>query len=58
MPLLSLECISTYYGDARVLTDVSLDLEDGEIATIMASAYHTKTLAGTDNSDAVGHHAP
>jgi len=26
-------------------------LEDGEIATIMASAYHTKTLAGTDNSD-------
>jgi glutamine---fructose-6-phosphate transaminase (isomerizing) len=26
-------------------------LEDGEIATITASAYHTKTLTGTDNSD-------
>jgi glutamine---fructose-6-phosphate transaminase (isomerizing) len=26
-------------------------LEDGEIATITASAYHTKTLAGTENSD-------
>jgi glutamine---fructose-6-phosphate transaminase (isomerizing) len=26
-------------------------LEDGEVATITASAYHTKTLAGTDNSD-------
>ena len=25
-------------------------LEDGEVATITASAYHTKTLAGTDNS--------
>ena len=26
-------------------------LEDGEIATITASAYHTRTLTGTDNSD-------
>ena len=26
-------------------------LEDGEVATITASAYHTKTLAGADNSD-------
>jgi glutamine---fructose-6-phosphate transaminase (isomerizing) len=26
-------------------------LEDGEVATITASAYHTKTLTGTDNSD-------
>jgi len=26
-------------------------LEDGEIATITATAYHTKTLTGTDNSD-------
>jgi glutamine---fructose-6-phosphate transaminase (isomerizing) len=25
-------------------------LEDGEVATITASAYHTKTLSGTDNS--------
>jgi glutamine---fructose-6-phosphate transaminase (isomerizing) len=25
-------------------------LEDGEVATITASAYHTKTLAGADNS--------
>jgi glutamine---fructose-6-phosphate transaminase (isomerizing) len=26
-------------------------LEDGEVATITASAYHTSTLTGTDNSD-------
>jgi len=26
-------------------------LEDGEIATITANAYHTKTLTGTDSSD-------
>ncbi len=37
MPLLSLERISSYYGDARALADVSLDVEDGEIVAVIGS---------------------
>jgi len=37
MPLLSLERISSYHGDARALADVSLDVEDGEIVAVIGS---------------------
>ena len=43
MPLLRLERISSYYGDARALADVSLDLEDGEIVAVIGSNGAGKT---------------
>jgi branched-chain amino acid transport system ATP-binding protein len=43
MPLLSLERISSYYGDARALADVSLEVGDGEIVAVIGSNGAGKT---------------
>jgi len=43
MPLLSLEHISSYYGEARALADVSLEVEDGEIVAVIGSNGAGKT---------------
>jgi len=43
MPLLSLERISSYYGEARALADVSLKVEDGEIVAVIGSNGAGKT---------------
>jgi len=43
MPLLSLERISSYYGEARALADVSLEVEDGEIVAVIGSNGAGKT---------------
>lgn len=43
MPLLSLECISSYYGDARALADVSLEVGEGEIVAVIGSNGAGKT---------------
>ena len=43
MPLLSLERISSYYGEARALADVSLDVEEGEIVAVIGSNGAGKT---------------
>ncbi len=43
MPLLSLERISSYYGEARALADVSLEVADGEIVAVIGSNGAGKT---------------
>ena len=43
MPLLSLERISSYYGDARALADISLEVGDGEIVAVVGSNGAGKT---------------
>ena len=43
MPLLSLERISSYYGEARALADVSLDVDEGEIVAVIGSNGAGKT---------------
>jgi branched-chain amino acid transport system ATP-binding protein len=43
MPLLSLERISSYYGDTRALADVSLEVGDGEIVAVIGSNGAGKT---------------
>ena len=43
MPLLSLERVSSYYGEARALADVSLEVEDGEIVAVIGSNGAGKT---------------
>ena len=43
MPLLSLERISSYYGDARALADVSLEVGEGEIVAVIGSNGAGKT---------------
>lgn len=43
MPLLSLERVSSYYGDARALADVSLEVGDGEIVAVIGSNGAGKT---------------
>lgn len=43
MPLLSLERISSYYGEARALADVSLDVGEGEIVAVIGSNGAGKT---------------
>ncbi|MGD0334849.1 MAG: ABC transporter ATP-binding protein [Xanthobacteraceae bacterium] len=41
--MLSLERISSYYGDARALADVSLEVGDGEIVAVIGSNGAGKT---------------
>jgi branched-chain amino acid transport system ATP-binding protein len=43
MPLLSLERISSYYGEARALAEVSLDVDEGEIVAVIGSNGAGKT---------------
>jgi branched-chain amino acid transport system ATP-binding protein len=43
MPLLSLERISSYYGEARALADVSLEVAHGEIVAVIGSNGAGKT---------------
>ena len=43
MPLLSLERISSYYGEARALADVSLEVGEGEIVAVIGSNGAGKT---------------
>ena len=43
MPLLSVERVSSYYGEARALADVSLDVEEGEIVAVIGSNGAGKT---------------
>ncbi len=43
MPLLSLERNSSYYGEARALADVSLEVADGEIVAVIGSNGAGKT---------------
>jgi len=35
MPLLSVEEIQTYYGEAHILQGVSLHLDEGEVVTLI-----------------------
>jgi branched-chain amino acid transport system ATP-binding protein len=35
MLLLSVDCISSYYGDARALADVSIDVEEGGVVAVI-----------------------
>ncbi len=46
MPLLSIEALHTYYGEAHILQGVSLHLEDGEVVTLIGrnGAGKTTTL--------------
>jgi len=43
VPLLSVERVSSYYGEARALADVSLDVEEGEIVAVIGSNGAGKT---------------
>jgi len=43
MPLLSLERISSFYGEARALAEVSLDVDEGEIVAVIGSNGAGKT---------------
>ncbi|HML08572.1 MAG TPA: ABC transporter ATP-binding protein [Xanthobacteraceae bacterium] len=43
MPLLSVESISSYYGDAQVLTDINLEIEDNEIVAVIGPNGAGKT---------------
>lgn len=42
-PLLKVDSISTYYGDARALYDVSLDVAEGEVVAIIGANGAGKT---------------
>jgi branched-chain amino acid transport system ATP-binding protein len=46
MPFLTVDSISTYYGETRVLYDVSLDVEQGEVVALLGpnGAGKTTTL--------------
>src|SRR3989442_9163427 len=46
MPLLAVEDLHTYYGEAHILQGVSLRLEDGEVVTLIGrnGAGKTTTL--------------
>jgi branched-chain amino acid transport system ATP-binding protein len=35
VPILSLSCVNTYYGDSHILHDLSFDLQRGEVAALM-----------------------
>ena len=43
MPLLSVERISSYYGDARALVDISLEIEEQEIVAVIGPNGAGKT---------------
>src|SRR5437773_11081885 len=43
MPLLSVEDLHTYYGEAHILQGVSLRLEDGEVVTLIGRNGAGKT---------------